>query len=427
MIGAATMGDTVLVIGSGGREHALAQRLAESKEVRTVVVVPGNAGVRAPLERAEGSPVEIARRVQPDLIVIGPEAPLCEGLTDDLSAAGHLVYGPNRAAARLEGSKAFMKDFAQRHGIRTARFVAVTNEGEVDQALAQFAEPPVIKASGLCAGKGVVVSSSFEVARRAALEMLTGRQFGEAGRIVVIEERVVGREVSVHAICDGRRAFVLPPIEDHKRIGEGDSGPNTGGMGTYGPTPSVDAGLGARIQREMVDVVVERMADEGAPFVGTLFAGLMITPDGEPVLLEINTRFGDPETQVLVNLVDGDWYALLKSAAKGALNEGAVSIADRHALCVVMAASGYPVSPRTGDTITGLADAEAVPGVRVYHAGTRQVGDQTFTAGGRVLGVTAVGAHLREACDRAYDACAKIHFDGAQLRRDIGHRALSIE
>ncbi len=243
------MGDTVLVIGSGGREHALARRLKESSAVRAVVVAPGNAGVRAPLERAEGAPLEIARRLQPDLVVIGPEAPLCEGLTDELSAAGHLVYGPSRSAARLEGSKAFMKDFARRHGIRTARFVSIQSEGEVEPALAQFSEPPVIKASGLCAGKGVVVSASFEAARHAALEMVAGRQFGEAGRTVVIEERVVGREVSVHAVSDGRRALVLPAIEDHKRIGEGDSGPNTGGMGTYGPTPSVDSALGARIQR----------------------------------------------------------------------------------------------------------------------------------------------------------------------------------
>lgn len=418
------MGDSVLVIGSGGREHALAQRLSESNAVQSVVVAPGNAGLQSPLERAVGSALDVARRVRPDLVVVGPEAPLCEGVTDELSAAGYLVYGPNRSAARLEGSKSFMKEFAQRHGIRTARFASVTREDQVDAALAQFAEPPVVKASGLCAGKGVVVSASFEAARQAALEMVSGRTFGEAGRTVIIEERIEGREVSVHAVCDGRRAFMLPAIEDHKRIGEGDTGPNTGGMGTYGPTPSVDSALAARIQREIVDVVVEKMAAEGTPFIGTLFAGLMITSSGEPVLLEINTRFGDPETQVLVNLVDGDWYELLRSAAKGALDEGAVRISDRHAMCVVMAASGYPASPRRGDVITGLLEAERVPGVRVYHAGTRHDQGRILTAGGRVLGVTAVGAQLGEARDRAYDACAKIHFEGAQLRRDIGHRAL---
>lgn len=418
------MNDTLLVIGSGGREHALAARLERCPSVARVVVCPGNAGIVGALQREDGDALSVAERLRPDLVVVGPEAPLCDGLVDELRDRGVLAYGPTREAAELERSKGFMKQFAARHGVRSARFVEVTDPQQLAAALAEFDAPPVVKADGLAAGKGVVVAESFEEARRAAHRMLSGEAFGDAGRRVVIEERLLGQEVSVHAICDGQRWFMLPAIQDHKRIGEGDTGPNTGGMGTYGPAAIVDAQLSARIEREVIGRIVAGMRDDGRPFIGTLFAGLMISPDGEPVLLEINVRFGDPETQVLMSLLDGDVAALLGSAARGALDVGDVTWRAAYGMCVVMAAAGYPEHPRKDDAITGLDDAARVPGVEVYHAGTRWVDGRVVTAGGRVLGVTASAASLAEARNRAYAACERIHFDGAQYRGDIGHRQL---
>jgi phosphoribosylamine---glycine ligase len=356
--------------------------------------------------------------------VIGPDGLVCAGLVDRMTEAGFLTYGPSQAAAQLEGSKAFMKAFAVRHSIRTARHVEVREIQELEAALAQFSTPPVVKASGLCAGKGVVVAESFDEARQSAQAMLTGDAFGEAGHIVVLEERLYGQEVSIHAICDGERGFILPAISDHKRIFEGDQGPNTGGMGTVGPAPIVTPALAARIQHEIVDRTLQGMSADGVPFKGTLFAGLMIQPDGEPVLLEINVRFGDPETQVLMNLVDGDFATLLASAARGKLDPSSVSIAPRAGVCVVLAAAGYPASPRTGDVISGL-DAITQSNVVVYHAGTRNDEQgRTVTAGGRVLGVVATAATLAEARADAYRACEAIRFEGMQLRRDIGRRQL---
>jgi phosphoribosylamine--glycine ligase len=359
--------------------------------------------------------------------VVGPEAPLAAGLVDELQREGFVVFGPSQKAAQLESSKAFMKAFAARHGIRTARHVTLESEAELAAALAQFEQPPVVKASGLCAGKGVVVAETFAEAEAAARGMLSGAAFGDAGRILVLEERLLGEEASIHAICDGHRSLVLPAIQDHKRIGEGDLGANTGGMGTYGPTPLVTQHLHARIQREVVEPVVAGMASDGIPFSGALFAGLMVSPSGEPVLLEINTRFGDPETQVLMGLLDGDVFELLRSAARGALAADAISINALHGLCVVLAAPGYPSAPRLGGIITGLERAAAHAGVRVYHAGTRRSGDHVVSSGGRVLGVSAVGVNLQEARDRAYTACREIAFDGMQLRADIGWRALAQE
>ncbi len=418
-------GEVVLVVGSGGREHALGLRLAECASVGRVVVTPGNAGTRASgLESREGDVQSLAEELSPDLVVVGPEAPLCEGLVDRLEAAGHRVYGPNRAAAELEASKAFMKAFCERHQIRTARHVTVERSEDVARALASFQSPPVVKASGLCAGKGVVVAETFGEAEAAALGMLSGDAFGAAGAQVVLEERLLGQEISVHAVCDGTRGWLLPAIQDHKRIFDGDLGPNTGGMGTYGPAPVADEALMARVQVEIVDRVLAGMASEGRPFKGTLFAGLMVSAEGVPSLLEINVRFGDPETQVLVNLIDGDFYQLLKSAASGALDGRSVAVAERYGMCVVLAAANYPASPRTGDLITGLDAASAIPGVRVYHAGTALQGQGVVTAGGRVLGVSAAGGTLEEAKELAYRGCDAIHFDGVQLRRDIGYRAL---
>jgi phosphoribosylamine--glycine ligase len=431
-----SQGRRVLVVGKGGREHALAERLLESDSVAEVVVAPGNAGTEEAshvdragkrLRNAEGSPLELARELRADLVVVGPEAPLCSGLVDELSAAGLLAYGPTRDAARLEGSKAFLKEFALRHGIHTARHHTVRSEAELRRALSDFPAPPVVKADGLCAGKGVVVAESRDEALSAGLEMLSGRAFGDAGRTVVLEERLYGSEVSAHAICDGRHAWALPFVQDHKRLGEQDRGPNTGGMGTYGPVALPDPGLAEYIQTSIFDEVVQGMADAGTPFKGTLFANLMLVPNGKPALIEINVRFGDPETQVLVNLLEGDLCELLMRAASAELSSfrrPPISQA-KSAVCVVLAAPGYPTSPRLGDVISGLAEAQAMAGVRVYHAGTERVSGQTLTAGGRVLGVTGVGTSLAEAHARAYAGASVIQFPGKQLRRDIAAQALA--
>jgi len=420
-----------LVVGSGGREHALADRLLASASVAEVIVNPGNAGTAAghapngkTLRNLAGSPLDIARAERVDLVVVGPEAPLCAGLVDELERQGIRTFGPSRAAAELEGSKAFMKDFAERHRLPTARHRLVRQASELEAALATFSDPPVVKADGLCAGKGVVVAATFDEAQRAAKAMLSGELFGEAGAKVVLEQRIVGTEVSVHAICDGKRFLLLPPAQDHKRIGDGDSGPNTGGMGTYAPAPLVTAELGARIRREIFEPALAGMAADGVPFRGTLFAGLMIAPDGEPMLLEFNVRFGDPETQVMMNAIEGDLGEALDAAARGELDPGVLSASGQHAVCVVLAAAGYPGTPRAGDAISGLEQAAAVEGVRVYHAGTRLDGGRTVTAGGRVIGVTGRGPTLTEAHARAYAAVERIAFSGMQFRRDIAARAL---
>ena len=422
----------VLVVGSGGREHALSLRLLASPSVAEVVVTPGNPGTAAPpadlahkkLRNASGSPADVAAAERPDLVVIGPEVPLCEGLADQLSLAGHLVFGPTRAAAALEGSKAFMKEFATRAGVPTARYVIVRAPSELEAALATFRNPPVVKADGLCAGKGVVVADSHDEAREVALAMLGGELFGQAGRTIVLEERLLGVEASVHAICDGERYVVLPVAQDHKRIGEGDTGPNTGGMGTYAPALTASKDLLLRVEERILRPTLRGMASEGRPFRGALFAGLMVAPDGEPHLIEINVRFGDPETQVLTSVLDGDLAEALVQAASGQLTSDVVQYSGRSAVCVVLAASGYPGTPRQGDLIEGLGAAEALPSVRVFHAGTRADGGRIVTGGGRVLGVTATGASLEEAHRRAYDAVSAIRFAGAQFRRDIAARAL---
>jgi len=427
-----TTGRKVLVVGSGGREHALALRLLECPSVREVVVVPGNAGTRsapphlAPkvLRSLVAAPLEATKAERPDLVVVGPEAPLCAGLADELGAAGFRVFGPSQAAARLEGSKAFMKDFVVRQGIRTARHEVVRELASLDGALGRFPVAPVVKADGLCAGKGVVVAASHAEAREAAAAMLSGAAFGDAGRIVVLEERVEGSELSLHALSDGERFVVLPAAQDHKRLLDADRGPNTGGMGTYAPAPLATPALVARAEREIFARAVSGMAAEGYPFRGVLFAGVMVTPAGEPVLLEFNVRFGDPETQVLMQTTRGDLGDALDAAARGALDPTALQPNGEHALCVVLAAPGYPESPRTGGIITGLDAAGEVQGVRVLHAGTAARGDAVVTSGGRVLGVTAHAASLEAAHARAYAAIGRIHFDGMQFRRDIGGRAL---
>jgi phosphoribosylamine---glycine ligase len=422
----------ILVVGSGAREHALALRLLSSESVGEVIVTPGNAGTASQrryagrtLRNAAGAPLDVARAERPDLIVVGPEAPLCDGLSDELGRAGHLVFGPSRAAARLEGSKAFMKEFAVRHGIPTARSVVVRRPEELDAALRSFPEPPVVKADGLCAGKGVVVSEDHAEARREALAMLSGERFGPAGETVVLEERVIGQEASVHVVSDGERFVILPAAQDHKRIGDGDRGPNTGGMGTYAPAPIVDPELGRTIERRLIAPAIAGMISDGSPFRGVLFAGVMITPQGEPILLEYNVRFGDPETEVLMGTVDGDFADALEAAARGNLRPGLLRPAQRSAVCVVLASEGYPAAPVTGDPIDGLDELEQLDAVAVYHAGTKLDGGRVVTAGGRVLAVTASGPTLSDAHARVYDAVARLRFRGMQFRRDIAARALN--
>lgn len=390
---------------------------------------PGQAAIRrAPMPSglsAEAS-VELAKREGADLVVVGPEAPLCEGVVDALSDAGILAFGPRKKAARLEGSKAFLKEFAARHTIPTAPFVIVRSFEEAEAAIRERGAPIVVKADGLCAGKGVVVAGSVDEALDAARSMLTLRSFGDAGATVVLEDLVRGEEVSVHAVTDGRSMLVLPAARDHKRVGDGDTGPNTGGMGAFAPSPLVTNELLERIEREILRPTIDGMREEGAPFAGVLFAGLMITPAGDPVLLEHNVRFGDPECEVLMALLDGDVAGLCASVARGELDPSAVRVArDRHALTVILAASGYPATPRTGDVITGIDEASAVPGTVVYHAGTSEREGHLVTAGGRVLAVTAEGASLTEARDRAYRAARCIKLDGVRMRSDIGASAIA--
>jgi phosphoribosylamine---glycine ligase len=417
----------VMVVGSGAREHALSERLLDADSVSEVIVTPGLSGVapRARLHSRPGKPLEVALAERPDLVVIGPEAPLCEGLVDELEAAGIRAFGPNRSAARLEGSKAFMKAFAERAGIRTARFETVRDVAAAERAIGAFPNPPVVKADGLCAGKGVIVAKTHDEALAAAREMLSGERFGDAGKTVVIEERIHGPEASMHAICDGERFVVLPAAQDHKRLGDGDTGPNTGGMGAYAPAPIVTAERFQRFEKDVFERAFRAMADSGTPYRGALFANMIIPDDGtEPVLLEFNARFGDPETQVLMAVTGGDLAEALDSAARGALGKDALPVLDRSAVCVVLAVAGYPEAPRKGDVIEGVSKAEAVEGVRVYQAGTALDGDRLTTASGRVLAVTAHAPTLREAHARAYRAVDEIHFSGMQFRRDIAARAL---
>ena len=424
----------VLVIGSGAREHALARGLARSPSVAEVVVLPGNAGTvaeagpsRAQIRRRalRGSLsveaiVAAAKEERADLVVIGPEAPLVAGAVDALEAEGVLAFGPRRAAAQLEGSKAFLKDLAAREGIPTAPFVTVTRFEDAEAHIREHGAPIVVKASGLCAGKGVVVAATEEEALEAARAMLVEGRFGEAGETVVLEDALEGEEVSVLAICDGERYFVLPPARDHKRVGDGDTGPNTGGMGAFAPSARLSPELLARVEREILAPTLAGMKRAGATFRGVLFAGLMITPDGEPLLLEHNVRFGDPECEAILELVDGDLAELLSGAARGALDPSAVTIAHgRAALALVLAAHGYPASPRTGDEIRGLDEAAKIPGVAVLHAGTVEEDGHVVTAGGRVLAITASGATLAEARALAYEAAARISFDGEHHRTDI--------
>ena len=420
----------VLVIGSGGREHALANALAVSPTVDEVVCAPGNPGMAAlgrcvPIDVADADAVAaLAEALDADLTVVGPEVPLVAGAVDAVESRGHRAFGPRAAAARLEGSKAWMKDVLRTADVPTARSAAFTTSQET-AALAYLDTLPgfyVVKTDGLAAGKGVVVTESYAEARDAVRAYLSGEAFGDAGRTLVIEEGLTGPELSLFALVSDDDAVPFGPAQDFKRIGDGDAGPNTGGMGAYSPVPVVDDAMVATVMDHAVEPTLAELRARGAPYRGALFAGLMLTPDG-PKVLEYNVRLGDPETQVIVPRLASDLAAhCLESATGDPLS--AVKFRDDACVTVVLAAEDYPASPRTGDVIEGLEAAAAVPGVSVFHAGTRAgAGGAIVTAGGRVLDVTAVAPTLAAARERAYRAAALISWPGMQYRRDIAAAA----
>ena len=420
----------ILVIGGGGREHALAWRLAHAGH--RVVCAPGNPGIAAVAECAAvaiddpAGLIALARSRAVALVVVGPEAPLVAGVADALRAAGLVVFGPGAAGAQLEGSKAWSKQFFARHHIPTAAFHVAATVAEADAAIDRLTAAGggvVVKADGLAAGKGVVVAHDPGEARAAARAMLADGRFGAAGARVVLEQRIVGREVSVLALTDGHRLEVLPAIEDHKALLDGDRGPNTGGMGTVSPAWATEAIL-ARVRSEILEPTVRGLRADGIDYRGVLYAGVMVEPSGAPYLLEYNCRFGDPETQPVMARLRGDLGAVLLGAARGELPVGSLAWDARVAVCVVIAAAGYPDAVRTGDPIAGLDALE--PDVIVFHAGTARRADDgaLVSAGGRVLGVTALGLGLEQARARAYAAVDRIDLPGKQVRRDIGARAV---
>jgi phosphoribosylamine---glycine ligase len=422
----------VLVIGNGGREHALAWKLAQSARVQMVYVAPGNAGTaldpalhNVPITDLQQL-AEFVERERIALTVVGPEAPLAAGVVDLFRARGLRVFGPTQAAAQLESSKAFSKDFMQRHGIPTARYASFSDAAAAHAYAVAEGAPIVIKADGLAAGKGVVVAMTLPEAHAAIDDMLStntlGVQHNAQGARVVIEEFMAGEEASFIVVSDGQHVLALATSQDHKRIGDGDTGPNTGGMGAYSPAPVVTPNVHARVMREIIQPTIAGMAREGMPFTGFLYAGLMIDGAGKPRTVEFNARLGDPEAQVLLMRLKSDLFELLMHATDGTLNQAELEWDRRFALGVVMAAAGYPTAPRKADLITGIP--KPTPDSLVFHAGTRlDVDGRALTSGGRVLCVTAMGETALLAQQRAYEVLRPINFAGAQWRRDIGHRA----
>jgi phosphoribosylamine--glycine ligase len=420
----------VLILGSGGREHALAWAIKKSRRVTEVVCAPGNGGmalmarcVPAELGKLE-SLIAVVEAERPDLTVVGPELPLSLGIVDALRERGLRVFGPTREAAMLETSKGFAKRFLQRHNIPTANYAVCTSHDELEKAVEIFHPPLVVKADGLAAGKGVIICQSHRTAVEAAGGLFDGALLGVAEQQVVIEEFLEGEEVSFLCLTDGKHVAPLAPAQDHKRIGEGDMGPNTGGMGVYSTDSMLDEGMKQWILHHIVQPTVQGMADEDTPFTGVLYCGLMMTARG-PQVLEFNARFGDPETQAIVMRLESDLVDALEACVDGTLAQTPLAWRPGASACVVASSSGYPGSYQAGYPIRGLEAAARIPGVEVFHAGTALRDGQIVTAGGRVLGVTAAAESLQEALERAYEGMAEIQFEGMYFRRDIGHRALA--
>ena len=422
----------VLVIGGGGREHALAWKLAQSPKLQKVYVAPGNGGTALD-PRLENVPItdipalrDWALSQKIALTVVGPEAPLAAGVVDDFRTHGLRVFGPTQAAAQLESSKAFSKAFMQRHGIPTAAYQTFTDPREAHAYVDQKGAPIVVKADGLAAGKGVVVAMTAQEAHEAIDFMLLDNRLGvshnEGGARVVIEEFLTGEEASFIVLCDGRNVTPLATSQDHKRLQDGDAGPNTGGMGAYSPAPVVTPAVHARAMREVILPTVRGMEKDGIPYTGFLYAGLMVDPKGQVKTLEFNCRMGDPETQPIMMRLKSDLYDVMMAATSGSLDQVELQWDRRTALGVVMAAAGYPLNPRKGDAISGLP--READDAMVFHAGTTQRGKEIVSSGGRVLCVTALADTVKAAQQRAYEVAQGIRFDGAQYRRDIGHRAV---
>jgi phosphoribosylamine--glycine ligase len=417
-----------LIIGGGGREHALGWAIKKSDKLKTLFTAPGNGGTASCGENVSIDAKDIdglaafARTHSVDLTIVGPEAPLVDGIVDRFEGLGLLCFGPSRNAARLEGSKVFAKEFMKRHGIPTADFEIFRDAEGAKRYLTGKNPPLVVKADGLAAGKGVIVAQSKKEAETAIDEIMTQRKFGESGDKIVIESCLVGEEVSIHAICSGEKALLLPPSQDHKQIYDGDRGPNTGGMGAYAPVPHLDDSIEVEIRRSIIEPTLRGMKSEGYPFKGLLYAGLMLTEQG-PKVLEYNVRFGDPETQVLMPLIKDDLFQVLCLAAKDQPPESLSIYRDRTVATVVAAAEGYPGHYEKGFEIEGLSSVGMANRV-VFHAGTARKGGRMLTSGGRVFAMTAWAPDLQGALHLAYGGLDQTHFTGAYWRRDIGHRAI---
>jgi len=419
----------VLILGSGGREHALAWAVKRSERVTEVVCAPGNGGIAqvarcVPVDLKDlDAMVRVTLAEQPDLTIVGPELPLSLGIVDALQQHGLRVFGPTRAAAMLETSKGFAKRFLQRHKIPTGNYAVCTSAAELEKAVELFHAPIVVKADGLAAGKGVIICQSRQAAIEAANGLFSGKLLGEAEQQVVIEEFLEGDEISFLCLTDGKHVAPLVPAQDHKRIGEADTGPNTGGMGVYSTDEMLEPGMTEWILHHIAQPTIRGMAEEETPFAGVLYVGLMMTARG-PQVLEFNARFGDPETQAILLRMESDLVDALEACIDGTLADTAFRWSPGASACVVASSAGYPGSYKTGFPITGLAAAARVPGVEIFHSGSSRLGTQLVTNGGRVLGVTAAAPSLKEALARAYQAMAEINFEGMYYRRDIGHRAL---
>jgi phosphoribosylamine---glycine ligase len=419
----------VLLVGGGGREHALAWKLAQSERLGALVAAPGNPGIAA---HADCAPVKdgavdelvaLARRERPDLVVVGPELPLALGLADRLRAAGISVFGPSQAAARIESSKVFAKDLMARHGIPTAAFRVFTRADAAREYCRELGAPVVVKADGLAAGKGAIVCASLDEADRAVALCLEDGAFGDAGRAVVVEEFMTGEEASFFALSDGVSALPFGAAQDHKTVWDGDRGPNTGGMGAYSPAPVFDTAVQERAMAEIVRPTIAALAKEGCPYQGVLYVGLMITSAG-PRVVEFNCRFGDPECQAILPRLDQDLLPVLEAVAQGRGLPASLAWRREASVCVVAASGGYPGPYDTGVTITGVEEAGRLAGVTVFHAGTARRDGVLVTAGGRVLGVQALGGDIAGAIAQAYAAMERIAFSGMHVRRDIGRRAV---